>query len=266
MSERDELSSDLQSWRDLAAEGASASRMPSAGQLRRRGEQLRRRRQAMIATGSLALVVAVTGGVFAGTEAIRAAPSGVPAGPSAGTPSSVPATSSPATPSPDPAASAGPVTNPPGVRLSGQIQNVWVWAPPAADGRRLLSVNATGGLDLKRSSTKQSTGSLFHHELTLVPAGTTSENKDPGQYQIMSPEDSEEINAYCVSAGGASGFELKVCRKSAVEQRFTLARVKGGYTIFSQYWSGWLIAAGRTVDWSADQAATVFTLQDVPQN
>jgi hypothetical protein len=145
-------------------------------------------------------------------------------------------------------------------------EGVWVWAPATKAGPRLLSVNSAGGLDLKRSSTKQSKNSLFHHELTLVPAGTTSENKDPGQYQIMSPEDSEEINSYCVSAGGANGFELKVCRKSAVEQRFTLARMKGGYTIFSQYWSGWLIAAGRTVDWSADEAATVFTLHDVPQN
>ncbi len=230
--------------------------------------------------GSICLLVAAVLSACGGAElagpthlggtsgaADAAAPPTGATGPAAGR--SVPAAtdSTPTSAAPSKPASTRTTSGQP---VSGQAphtaESVWIWAPPARDGRRLLSVNRAGGLDLKRSSTKQSTGSLFRHELTLVPAGTTSENKDPGQYQIMSPEDSEEINAYCVSAGGASGFELKVCRKSAVEQRFTLARVKGGYTIFSQYWSGWLIAAGRTVDWSADQAGTLFTLQKVSED
>jgi hypothetical protein len=87
----------------------------------------------------------------------------------------------------------------------------------------------------------------------------------PNTFQLMSPENSEEIDAYCLSNDARGGFSLAVCNQKAAQAfTFTPQAKKGTFTID---------AAGGAVSVKDDGLAstrggahTMFTVSSTPED
>jgi hypothetical protein len=252
--------------RDLDVVADHAGRLPSAAELRRRGERKRTAARARLAVATFAVVALVAGGVTAFLGTSQSPTTGTPAGPPA-----------PVTAAPSPSTTAPETTQAPETPETSTADEVlpnvdsatlnhetggsyWIWAPPtAADGKRQLTITGEE-LDLSRKNKKQPEGEWlpFYGQLDLIPV-TGSES----DYQITNMLNSEEANAYCVTAVEAA-FNLEVCDEGDAKQAFTMTEAEGGYTISAQTQDGaYLMAEGRSITWTQKQSeATVFAMEE----
>lgn len=237
--------------RDLDGVAAPEGRLPSAGQLRHRGDRKRRRQRARLAVATFAVVAVIAGGVTAWLSDPGSHTTGTPA---------APVTPVPGVTSPSPTAS--PIQDVPSQKSDTLNQTdggqYWIWAPPTTAGKRMLTVSLNdGSLSLSRSGKKA--GDLgFRGELALTPVGRN-------QYSITNLYLSEEADAYCVTVVEA-GFDLEVCDPGDAKQAFTMTKVDGGYTIGSGTRGQYLMADGRDITWTdSAEKATVFAMEAKPE-
>ena len=237
--------------RDLDGVTEQVGRLPSADELRRRGDRKRRRQRARLAVATFAVVAVIAGGVTAWLSDSGSHTTGTP--------------TSPATPVPG-VTSSSPTASPIEEDLPNQKSDTlnqtdggqyWIWAPPTTAGKRMLTVSLDdGSLNLSRSSKKS--GDLgFRGELGLSPVGKN-------QYSITNLYLSEEADAYCSTVVEA-GYDLEVCDPGDAKQAFTMTKVDGGYTIASETRGQYLMAEGRDLVWTnSSRKATVFAMEAKP--
>lgn len=106
---------------------------------------------------------------------------------------------------------------------------VLIKAPKYQGKNRIMSIGGDGVVDLKRSKATKSNG--------LSAEGTwMGLTKVGSKYQIMSLNDSEEINAYCVQQKQSGVLNIAICDDSKSNQRFSFKPAKGGkYTIVGKW-------------------------------
>lgn len=131
-------------------------------------------------------------------------------------------------------------------------------AAPAANGvRRLLTVSTNGKVSMSGTTPDDTT------RLVLRPATTSN-----SQYLIMSPQHSEEKDAYCLTnAAGTGGddnpegtFGLAVCDRRSLSQLFTFSpSYEGdGFVIAAPY--GTIMAKGSRAYSVVSENPTHFTV------
>ncbi|GAB3279126.1 hypothetical protein [Kineosporia babensis] len=106
---------------------------------------------------------------------------------------------------------------------------------------RIVSIGGDGKVDLKRSKPTKSNG--------LSSEGTTMVLKKVGKknpmYQIMSSNDSHEIDAYCVQQKKNGSLNIAVCDKKKANQLFDFAHSGAEFSIEGKY--GYVQAAKRSL-------------------
>ncbi|GAB3265412.1 hypothetical protein [Kineosporia babensis] len=229
--------------RDLDAIADHAGRLPSAAELRRRGERKRTTRRIGLGVATFGVVALVAGGATTVLHDSSNSLSGTPSGTTA--PLDPEPTASSSTPSDAPSsAAAAPKTD----QLSEAAQ-YWIWAPPLSDGKRMLNNDwQDRTFDLERSSKDLDPGGgpNWRGQWLLQPVEGSS-----GQWQIVDLV-SSEADTICMTVleGGIAG---EACDPDDEKQAFQLELTadEQAYSIYSVSRKAYLVpGSDRTVEWS----------------
>ncbi len=118
---------------------------------------------------------------------------------------------------------------------------VLIKAPKYQGKNRIVSIGGDGKVDLKQAKPTKSNGlSSEGTTMVLKKVGT----KNP-KYQIMSSNDSHEIDAYCVQQKQNGRLSIAVCDKKKANQLFDFAHSGDKFSIEGKW--GYVQAAKRNL-------------------
>ncbi|GAB6900371.1 hypothetical protein [Kineosporia succinea] len=244
--------------RELQGAAEQSGRLPSAAELRRRGDRRRTAQRARLAVGTFAVVAVIAGGVTAWIGPDDDLGRAVPAGP-ATTSTAAPRPTGDGTPTPTSSTSGSAVKVPSktdALTRDGNEQ-FWIWA--AGDGSRMLTYGPESGLlDLTKAD-REETWHGYSGQMLLIPIPGTDD-----VWEMADP--SSDADLMCVTVGEAD-FRTEICDDSDVKQQFRVVRSDDGATYslssVSRERSGsmYVTADGDSLTWSGtenDSTAWIF--------
>lgn len=118
---------------------------------------------------------------------------------------------------------------------------VLIKAPKYKGKARLVSIGGDGKVDLKQSKATKSNG-LSSEGTTMVLRKVGKKNP---KYQIMSSNDSHEIDAYCVQQKKSGSLTIAVCDKKKANQLFDFAHSGDKFSVEGKW--GYVQASKRSL-------------------